>query len=110
MHNLDDSQKSLLKSELDRQAGELKKLNGVVWKGVSIALIALFYWGWDTFFHGRKWDALDVFFVFIAVFLGPILWRWQEKRARLAEIRDERAIRLELKLNALLKKQDSLTR
>jgi membrane protein YdbS with pleckstrin-like domain len=81
-------------------------MNGVMWKGVSVALMVLFYWGCDLLFHGRTWGIVDVSMAIAAVWIAPLIWRWQEKRDKLASIRDERAIRTELLLREILKKQE----
>lgn len=78
-----------------KQAGELWPM----WIGVVIAAGA--YWGISELL-GHPWDKHDFNFVIIFGIVMPFLWGMWKKYEAGSQLRHEREVRMEIKLDALV--------
>lgn len=91
----------LVKQDYDAEV-EIIRETGELWlTGIVIAILAIVMWGLGLLFNDH-WSKGDIVFAIIFVIAGPFVNRAWDRHKITKEMRHQREIRVEVKLNALL--------
>ena len=92
----------LVMRDYDEEVKIIKEAGGRLWpKLIGVGGLAAAMWGWDQFF-GTPWRKRDALFLLIFVIAGSFVVRAWERHKVAAEMRHQREVRVEVKLDALL--------
>lgn len=92
----------LVKQDYDAEVEIIRNAGGNLWiTGLAAALFAIVTWAFDLFL-GEPWNKREESLALIAVVAFPIINREWERHKVSAEMRHEREVRMEMKLNTLL--------
>ena len=92
----------LVKRDYDEEVKIIQDAGGNLWlTGLGAGLLFVFMWG-IAFFFREPWTPEDISYAIIAVVAFPFIIRAWERHKVAAEMRHQREVRVEVKLNALL--------
>jgi uncharacterized membrane protein len=92
----------LVKRDYDLEVRVIKDAGNNLWAtGIGITLLLAVICVFDYFFS-KAWDRWDFSFALIAIGAGPFVNRAWERHRVSAQMRHEREIRVEVKVDALL--------
>jgi hypothetical protein len=91
----------LVKRDYDLELKVIRDTGNLWGPGIGAAVGVVFFWGLD-FVFGRNWSDRDIGFAIIFIFSSPFINRGWERHKVAAQMRHEREIRVEAKVDALL--------
>ena len=91
----------LVKQDYDAEIMVIKE-TGELWStGIIIAIFAIVMWGSALLFNDH-WRKDEIVFAITFVIIGPFVYRAWDRHKVAVEMRHQRQVRIEVKLNALL--------
>jgi hypothetical protein len=92
----------LVKRDYDEEVDIIRQAGGNLWlRGVGIAFGFVVLWVFELFF-GDPWTKRETAFAIIAIVAYPFVHRAWQRHKVAAEMRHEREVRVEVKVDALL--------